>query len=97
MGWLIWAALSHAQPPVATQVTSYEAFDTSMKVIFTVDRRDPARPVSCRVTAQAANHETVGEQTVPVAGGDLRLVDVSVAIKTVRRAVAATVGGCTLN
>lgn len=97
MVWLIWAALSHARPAVSTQVTSYEASNTSMKVTFTVDRRDPDRPVSCRVTAQAANHETVGEQTVPVAGGAYRLVDVSIEIKTVRRAVAATVGGCTLN
>jgi hypothetical protein len=97
MVWLIWAALSHARPAVSTQVTSYEATDTSMKVVFTVDRRDPDRPVSCLVTAQAANHETVGEQTVPVAGGAFRLVDVSVEVKTVRRAVAATVGGCTLS
>ena len=96
MGWLIWAALVHAQPAVSTQVTSYEATDT-------VDRGDlhrrpprPDQPVSCRVIAQAANHETVGEQTVPVAGGAVRLVDVSVEVKTVRRAVAATVGGCTL-
>jgi hypothetical protein len=97
MVWLIWAALSHARPAVAAQVTSYEAFDTSMKVTFTVDRPDPGRPVSCRVAAQAANHETVGEQNVPVAAGPFRLVDVSVEIRTVRRAVAATVGGCLLN
>ena len=97
MVWLIWAALSFAQPAVAAQVTAYEAADTSLKVTFTVDRRDPARAARCRVTARAVNHETVGEQTVPVAGGPFRLVDVSVEIRTVRRAVAVTVGGCTLN
>lgn len=96
VGWLLWTATIHSRPPVAGQITSYVAAATSIDVIFTVDRREPSRPVSCHVVAQAADFQVVGESDVPVEASEVRLVDVTTTVQTVRRAVSASVKGCTL-
>ena len=69
--------------------------DTAIDVTLTVDRRDPARPVTCRVIAQAADFGPVGEQQVTVGASGVRVVDVRVRLVTLRRAAGATVQGCT--
>jgi hypothetical protein len=94
MSWLIWAALLHARPIASALVTGYAAADNSIKVTFTVDRRDPSRPVTCRVIAQSADFQTVGEQSVPVEATAAKVVDVSIQLKTLRRATSASVKGC---
>ena len=97
MSWLVWAALVHAQPDVSAQVSKYVVADTSMAVTVTVDRPDPSRPVTCRVIAQAADFQTVGEQQVPVTATEAKVVNVTVDVKTFRRATSASVKGCTLD
>ena len=68
LAWLIWAALFHARPAVAAQVSAFSVVsDTAIEVTLTVDRRDPGLPVTCRVLAQAADFSAVGEQQVSVA------------------------------
>ncbi len=97
LSWLIWAALVHAQPDVSAQVSRYVAADDSIAVTVTVDRPDPSRPVTCRVIAQAQDFQTVGEQRVPVAATEAKIVNVTVEVKTLRRATSASVKGCTLD
>ena len=54
LGWLVWAALFHASPAVAGQMSGFQIVsDTEIVVTLTVDRPDPAQPVVCRVLAQA--------------------------------------------
>jgi hypothetical protein len=98
LSWLIWAALFHSRPAVAAQVSAFSVVsDTAIEVTLTVDRRDPARPVTCRVLAQAADFSAVGEQQVAVAGGAARVVDQKLTLVTLRRAATATAKGCTVD
>ena len=95
LAWLIWAALFHSRPVVASQVSAFTVVsDTAIDVTFTVDRRDPAQPVTCRVLAQAADFSPVGEQQVAVPGTTARVVNQKLTLVTLRRAATATVEGC---
>jgi hypothetical protein len=98
LAWLIWAALFHSQPAVAAQVSAYTVVsDSQIDVILTVDRRNPAQPVTCRVLAQAADVSDVGEQQVAVGPATARVVNQKVSLVTLRRAATATVEGCTVD
>jgi hypothetical protein len=98
LSWLIWAALFHSRPAVASQVSAYTVVsDTAIDVTLTVDRRDPAQPVTCHVVAQAVDFSTVGEQQVTVAAAATRVVDLKLTLVTLRRAVTATAKGCTVD
>jgi hypothetical protein len=95
LAWLIWAALFHSQPAVAAQVSAYTVVsDTVIDVTLTVERRNPAQPVTCRVLAQGADVSAVGEQQVAVGPATARVVNQTVSLVTLRRASAATVEGC---
>ncbi len=97
LGWLIWAALFHSRPAVSGQVAAFTVIsDTAIDVTLTVERREPARPMSCRVFAQAADTRIVGEQRVVVEGSSVQLADVRVRLVTLRRAVAAKAQDCRL-
>ncbi len=93
--WLVWAAWFHATPAVAGQMSGFRVVsDTEIVVTLTVDRRDPAQPVTCRVLAQGEDFAPVGEQQVEVPGADARVVDIDVRLVTLRRASTATVPDC---
>jgi hypothetical protein len=95
LGWLIWAALFHATPAVVGQMSGFRVVsDTEIVVTLTVDRRDPAQPVSCRVLAQGEDLKPVGEQQVQVPGAEARVVNTQVRLVTLRRALTATVPDC---
>jgi hypothetical protein len=95
--WLVWTALLHSRPTAAAQMTAFRIVsDTSVSVTIAVQRRDPSVPVTCRVLAQAADFQPVGEQEVPVAASSSRVVDVNVVLTTLRRATAVVVKGCTV-
>lgn len=98
LSWLVWAALVHARPAVSAQVLSYTVTsDTTIAVVMTVDRRDASTPVTCRVIAQSADFQTVGEQQVAVPATAARVVNVDVNLTTLRRATAPSVKGCTVD
>jgi hypothetical protein len=95
--WLVGTALRHAQPVAAAHVQAYQVTsDTAVSVTISVQRRDPAVPVTCRVLAQAADFQPVGEQQVPIAASPHRIVDVNVVLTTLRRAAAVVIKGCTV-
>ena len=96
--WLVWTALLHSRPVVAAEVVMLRIdSNTSVSATIAVDRRDPSVPVTCRVLAQAADFQPVGEQLVPVAASSDHVVRVSVILTTLRRATAVVVRGCTVN
>jgi hypothetical protein len=98
LGWLVWAALAHATPAVAGQVSAFQVVsDTTMQVTVTVQREDPALPASCRVIAQSTDFQPVAEQEVPVPASTVRLADIRVELTTLRRATSASVSGCRLD
>jgi Domain of unknown function (DUF4307) len=95
--WLIWTALRHSRPDVAAQVVSFQIVsDRSVAATLSVERRDPTVPVTCRVVAQAADHQPVGEQQVSVAASSERLVEVDLVLTTLRRATTVVIRGCTV-
>ena len=97
LGWLIWAALFHSRPAVVAQVSAFTVVsDNAIDVTLTVDRRDPTRPATCRVLAQAADFFPVGEQQVAVPGATARVVNQKLTLVTLRRATTATVEGCSV-
>ena len=96
--WLVWTALLHSRPVVAAEVVTLRIdSDTSVSATISVERRDPSKPVTCRVLAQAADFQPVGEQLVPVAASSDHLVNASVVLTTLRRATGVVVRGCTVN
>ena len=96
--WLVWTALLHSRPVVAAEVVTFRIdSDTSVAATIAVERRDPALPVTCRVLAQAADFQPVGEQLVAVAASSDHVVNASVDLTTLRRATAVVVRGCTVN
>lgn len=95
--WLVWTALLHSRPIAAGHIESFEiTSDSSVLVTIAVERRDPSVPVTCRVLAQALDFQPVGERQVPVAAASVRVVEVTAAFTTLRRATAVVVKGCTV-
>ena len=96
--WLVWTALLHSRPVVAAEVVTLRIdSDRSVSATISVERRDPSKPVTCRVLAQAADFQPVGEQLVPVAASSDHLVNASVVLTTLRRATGVVVRGCAVN
>ena len=95
LGWLVWAALLHAEPAVSGQVASYDVVSgTSIDVVITVQRSDPSRPATCRLLAQSTDFQPVAEQDVAIPASKIKVVDVPVTLTTLRRATSATVRSC---
>ena len=95
LAWLLWAALFHASPPVASRLlTSKVTSPTSVTAVIEVERsRDVA--ATCRVQAKAPDFAIVGETTVTVPAGTPRRQTVRAVVTTQRPATAAVLIGCT--
>ncbi|MBM7798006.1 hypothetical protein JOE57_000927 [Microlunatus panaciterrae] len=97
LGWLLWAATVQSHPAVAGRVSAFTVqSDTSIRVTVTVDRRDPSVPVVCVVQAQATDFEPVAEKKIEVGPRPERLVDVTIELRTLRRATSASLKSCTV-
>jgi Domain of unknown function (DUF4307) len=93
--WLVWTALLHSRPTAAAHIQTFQiTSDSSASVTFSVERRDPSVPVTCRVLAQAIDFQPVGEQQVPVGASSAHVVEVTLVLTTLRRANAVVVKGC---
>jgi hypothetical protein len=95
-GWLVWAALHHAQQPVTGRLRTFEVVDAGT-VAATIDvQREPGRAAVCLLEAQAADHLVVGEREVRIAAGPRAQVTRTYRITTERRATNAVLDGCRL-
>lgn len=98
VGWLLWSANAHSQPPVSGQVSAYTVLsDQEVAATVTVQRPDPSRAVVCEVIAQAEDFQIVGAlDRLAVPPRSEQLVNLTVTIKTLRRATSASVKSCSL-
>jgi hypothetical protein len=97
LAWLIWAALVHSRPAVSARVATYTVVsDTRIDATVTVDRPDPSVEVVCRVSAQAADFQPVGELNLAVEASAEKVVNLDVSITTLRRATTAVVRECSV-
>jgi hypothetical protein len=95
LAWLTWAALVRANPAVSGDVTSYRVLsDREVAFTLTVERPDPSRAAVCRVVAQAADYQAVGALDVEVPPRTERVVDITMTLKTLRRATNAAYKSC---
>ena len=94
--WLVVTAWQRARPPAVAEVSGFQVVsDTKVDVTLSVERPNPAVVVTCRLIAQAQDLQLVGEQAVSLPASNQDQVDVVVSMVTLRRAVSATVRGCT--
>ena len=94
-GWLLWAALYHSSPQVASRLLGFRVVGAHrVDVVVQVQRRTEVA-ATCRVVAQAADHGVVGDLTFGVPAEGASTVTLSRAVPTERTAVAAVLEGCT--
>jgi len=97
LAWVIWTASAHASPAVSGTVSSYHVTsDSEVSMTVTVQRPDPGKPAVCRVIAQAADFQLVGAADLYVPSRSEEVVNVTVQLKTLRRATSASVKSCSL-
>lgn len=93
IGWLVWAALFHANPEIRTEIISYNAKSAKeIELKFQVIRKDDSKFFTCTLTGTDLNHFVVGEIQRKIQPGE-RLI--SVAIPTRSKAAFAKVVRCT--
>ncbi|MGH3371736.1 MAG: DUF4307 domain-containing protein, partial [Nocardioidaceae bacterium] len=90
LGWLIWVAVEHSTPPVASRLVGFEVTSpTSTTATIEVERSEDV-VASCRLQAKASDFSVVGEVTVTVAADAPRRHLVTAAITTQRDATSVT-------
>ena len=94
LAWLVWAALDHANPPLSSQLVSFEVVDAhSVRVRIQIDYAEDVT-ASCRVTAQASDHGIVGDLTFAAPADRRDTLTVVKTIVTEREAITAVLQGC---
>ena len=89
-GWLVWATLFHASPPVESELVAYDVVDDHRATAVVSVSLEDGVVASCTVRALAEDHSTVGELAFePVDGRN------EVTVRTERRATSVTRVGCT--
>ena len=94
LGWLVWAAIVHANPAVDADVASFD-----VKSVHRVDAtvqvrvRDRGSAGTCLLRASAQDHSVVGEHRFRVDSSTGR--ETTVRVRTERRAVTVEVVDCT--
>lgn len=96
LSWLVVTAWQRARPPVVAEIKSFHVVsDSKIEVTMSVERPNPSLVVTCRLIAQAQDLGLVAEQAVSAPPSEQRRVEMVVSMTTLRRAVLASVRGCT--
>ena len=91
VGWLAWVVWHETHPQVQSGDAQYEVTsDDEVRAWITVRITDGATDVRCRLQAQGANHEIVGEHVFTPTDGRNTVI-----FRTMRRAEAVESLGCT--
>ena len=94
LGYLLWVALHHANPPVRAGLLSYDVRDErSVEVVLEVVR-EPGTPVTCQVRAQNSDDVTVGTERADVDPLQPRHSVVTIVMTTTERAVNGELVSC---
>ncbi|WP_182525980.1 DUF4307 domain-containing protein [Nocardioides dongkuii] len=92
--WLAWATLSHAKPPVDSEMVSFDVTGQhTATALVEVRLSDDATDVECLLRAFAEDHTVVGERSFSPVPEDGRRLEQTV--RTERLATSVELVGCT--
>ncbi len=96
IGWLMWSALYHSNPPLRSQLVSFTITnDRDASVRYFIERGDSQQVVVCTLIARDYYKNIVGQidQEIPAGASKVELVTV---VPTRSQAVNADVSSCRL-
>jgi hypothetical protein len=96
-GWLLWAALHHAEPEISQTLVAFDNTDPrNTEIRFIVTRRDPSAPATCILAARDFDQVIVGQivDQIPASQG---AIERTVTIPSRADAVNAGITTCYLN
>ena len=94
IGWLMWSALHHSNPPLRSQLVSFTITDDrSASVRYFIEREDSNQVVVCTLIARDFDKNVVGQidQEIPAGKSKVELVT---DVPTRSEAVNADVSSC---
>jgi hypothetical protein len=94
IGWLMWSALYHSNPPLRSQLVSFTITDDrSASVRYFIEREDGNQVVVCTLIARDFDKNVVGQidQEIPAGKSKVELVT---DVPTRSEAVNADVSSC---
>ncbi len=94
LAWLVWAAWSQTDREVGAKPRSFDVVSAHEVAVVVDVHRVEGAGVRCRVSAQAEDHTTVGEDELTVPSGDERDLRLTLTLRTSRRAATVIVDDC---
>lgn len=94
IGWLMWSALYHSNPPLRSQLVSFTIeSDREASVRYFIERSDSQQVVICTLIARDFDKNIVGQIDQEIAAGKTK-VELVTAVPTRSEAVNADVSSC---
>ena len=96
IGWLMWTALYHSNPPLRSQLVSFTIpSDREASVRYFIERTDSQKAVVCTLIARDFDKNIVGQidEEIPAGKSKVELVTL---VPTRSEAVNADVSSCRL-
>ena len=94
IGWLMWSALYHSNPPLRSQLISFSAADDrAISVRYFIERADTQQVVICTLIARDFDKNIIGQIDQEIAAGKSR-VELVTLVPTRSLAVNADVVSC---
>jgi hypothetical protein len=94
IGWLVWSALYHSNPPLRSQLVSFTITDDrAASVRYFIERQDRNQVVVCTLIARDFDKNIVGQidQEIPAGKSKVELIT---EVPTRSEAVNADVSSC---
>lgn len=96
IGWLMWTALYHSNPPLRSQLVSFTIpSDREASVRYFIERTDSQQVVVCTLIARDFDKNIVGQIDQEIAAGNSK-VELVTLVPTRSEAVNADVSSCRL-
>ncbi len=96
IGWLMWTALYHSNPPLRSQLVSFTIpSDREASVRYFIERTDSQKAVVCTLIARDFDKNIVGQIDQEIAAGKSK-VELVTLVPTRIEAVNADVSSCRL-
>jgi hypothetical protein len=94
IGWLMWSALYHSNPPLRSQLVSFTITDDRLaSVRYFIEREDSNQVVVCTLIARDFDKNVVGQIDQEIPGGKSK-VELVTDVPTRSKAVNADVSSC---
>ena len=94
IGWLLWSALYHSNPPLRSQLVSFTIdSDRQASVRYFIERSDNQQVVICTLIARDFDKNIVGQIDQEIGAGKSK-VELVTAVPTRSEAVNADVSSC---